>query len=150
MINFTDVLVVTGLFVLRIGVPIAIIAALAYGLRRLDQRWEAEARAQQAAERPARQVVRQQPATVKQAATVVRAGTPVAQPPYDPARQPGLLPLPDGQHCWDVKNCAEADYKQCPAYQHPDQPCWQARLQADGKIPEKCPSCEIFQKYPLN
>jgi hypothetical protein len=152
MINFADILVVIGLFVLRIGVPVAIMAALVYSLKRLDQRWEAEARAQQAAEQPARQVAKTQPATAQPVARPARVDAPVAQMPFDPTRrtQAGLLPMGENQHCWDVKACAETNYEKCAAYQHPDQPCWQARLQAEGKIPESCPSCEIFQNYPLN
>lgn len=39
-----EILVVVGLFVLRLGVPLAITLAVAYGLHRLDARWETEAR----------------------------------------------------------------------------------------------------------
>jgi hypothetical protein len=152
MINFADILVVIGLFVLRIGVPVAIMAALVYGLKRLDQRWEAEARSQQGADQPATQVAKTQPASAQAVARPARATVAATQVPFDPTRraQPGLLPTGEDQHCWDVKACAEANYKKCAAYQHQDQPCWQARLAAEGKIPETCPNCEIFQSYPLN
>jgi hypothetical protein len=40
-----EILVVVGLFILRLGVPLAIMLAIGYGLRRLDARWEAEATA---------------------------------------------------------------------------------------------------------
>jgi uncharacterized membrane protein YraQ (UPF0718 family) len=40
------VLVVVGMFLLRLGVPLAITLAVGYWLRRLDARWEAEAQAQ--------------------------------------------------------------------------------------------------------
>ncbi len=154
MFNFTDILVVIGMFILRIGVPVAVTAGLVYVLKRLDHKWEEEAQAQQAAqraiERPLERPV-QQPAVV-QAPSKVKIGVGRAQLPFDAGRlqQPGLVPRLGTQTCWDIKGCKEADYKECPAYQHPDQACWQARLQADGKIPEKCPTCEIFQRYPLN
>jgi hypothetical protein len=34
------------MFILRLGVPLALTLAVGYGLRRLDAKWEAEARAQ--------------------------------------------------------------------------------------------------------
>lgn len=40
-----ELLVIVGMFVLRLGVPLAITLAVGYGLHRLDARWEAEARA---------------------------------------------------------------------------------------------------------
>ncbi len=40
---FADSAVVAGMFVLRLGVPLAITLAVAYALRRLDAKWEAEA-----------------------------------------------------------------------------------------------------------
>ena len=46
MINFTDILVVIGMFALRFGVPLAITIGLAYLLKRLDRRWADEAWAQ--------------------------------------------------------------------------------------------------------
>ncbi len=39
----TQGLVILGLFILRLGVPLAIILAVGYGLRRLDAKWQAEA-----------------------------------------------------------------------------------------------------------
>jgi hypothetical protein len=41
-----EILLVVGMFILRLGVPLALTLAVGYGLRRLDARWEAEARAQ--------------------------------------------------------------------------------------------------------
>lgn len=40
-----EILAVVGLFVLRLGVPLAITLVVGYGLRRLDAKWEAEAQA---------------------------------------------------------------------------------------------------------
>jgi hypothetical protein len=45
-----EILMVAGIFFLRLGVPLALTLAVAYGLRRLDARWEAEALAQWAQE----------------------------------------------------------------------------------------------------
>ena len=41
-----DAVVVAGMFVLRLGVPLAITIAIGYLLRRLDAKWQAEAWAQ--------------------------------------------------------------------------------------------------------
>ena len=51
MISVTEVLYIIGLFVLRLGVPIAITLTIAYFLHRLDARWEKEARLEQEAGR---------------------------------------------------------------------------------------------------
>ena len=47
MLNFTEFLAVAGLFVLRVGIPLLIMVGLVYLLKRLDRRWEADARAAQ-------------------------------------------------------------------------------------------------------
>ncbi len=47
MFNFTDFLVLAGMFLLRFGVPAAIVIGVGYLLKRLDKRWEAEAWAEQ-------------------------------------------------------------------------------------------------------
>jgi hypothetical protein len=47
-----EILAVVGLFLLRLGVPLAITLAVGYWLRRLDAKWEAEALRQWAEEEP--------------------------------------------------------------------------------------------------
>ena len=49
----SDSLAVAGLFILRLGVPLAITLAVAYGLRRLDAKWEGEAQRQSRSPREA-------------------------------------------------------------------------------------------------
>ncbi len=161
MITFSDILAVIGLFVLRIGVPIAVIAGLAYALKRLDQRWQAEADEQlaarppaaQPAARPLKQPVKEPavsiPAAAKAAAAAVAAERERVRVVEQARLQPGLVARAPGKPCWDVKGCAKSDYEKCAAYAHPGQACWQARLEAEGKIPDGCPTCEIFQRYPL-
>ena len=39
--------IIVGMFILRLGVPLLITLLVAYWLRRLDSKWEAEARARQ-------------------------------------------------------------------------------------------------------
>ena len=46
MEGFTQALIIIGLFLLRLGVPIAITAAVAYLFHRLDLRWQREAGAE--------------------------------------------------------------------------------------------------------
>ena len=46
MDRLLEVAVITGMFVLRLGVPLAITLTVGYLFRRLDAKWQAEARAQ--------------------------------------------------------------------------------------------------------
>lgn len=43
--------VILGFFLLRLGVPLLITAAVCYGLHKLDDRWQAEAEAENATHR---------------------------------------------------------------------------------------------------
>lgn len=56
MESLPNVLLLVLMFVLRLGVPLLITVALAYGLKRLDAKWQAEAQngsqAEPAAEAP--------------------------------------------------------------------------------------------------
>ncbi len=152
MMSFLDLVVVAGMFFLRIGAPLLVMAGLVYGLKRLDRRWEAEARASRQAEA----VV--QPATRPQAprpGTVVRVPAPQPQLPWVPPPavgklpiQPGLMAAPAPQPCWEAKGCSDAMRAQCAAPQRPGVPCWQARFDAEGAIPEDCVKCDQFQRYP--
>jgi hypothetical protein len=159
MLNFADILALAGLFVLRVGVPLLIMIGLVYLLKRLDRRWEAEARAtQQRAKATGQPGV--QPAVQPQAprsATVVRVPTQQPQLPWvpppavgqRPGQQPGLMTAPAPQPCWDIKGCSDSQRTQCAAPKRPDVPCWQARFDAEGAIPEDCVKCELFQRYPM-
>jgi hypothetical protein len=42
--------IIVGMFILRLGIPLAITVFVGYCLRRLDDKWQAEAQARQAAE----------------------------------------------------------------------------------------------------
>ncbi len=129
------------LFALRILVPIAVIVLLVYALRRLDKRWEDEARMSIKRDTgvPARPAVT--PALRRGIAD--RAGP---QLPFDPAR---LVPLTAGSEkpCWEVKGCSDAARQKCLAAKSPDAPCWQAFMAAEGNIPERCVDCQVFQSY---
>jgi hypothetical protein len=150
MISLSDIVVLLGMFVVRIGIPLGVVLLLGYFLKRLDRRWEAEARAERAAAAAAEQPAAQ-PAAPR---PVRRSGVDIPGPqlPFEPVPlripQPGLV-LIDGRHCWDVKGCSEQSKAKCPATQHPDMPCWQARMESEGRMPDACPDCDIFQRYPL-
>ncbi len=163
MISFIDLLVVIGMFLVRFGAPLVIVLALGYFLKRLDARWEAEARAQreaEAAERPAQRPSVPKPA--ERPATPKRAPVPAPMPqqPFiippamarggaGQAAQPGLMAQQPAAYCWDVKQCSAEQRANCAAPQQPGMPCWQARFDAEGKIPDDCVNCDIFQRYPL-
>jgi hypothetical protein len=147
MTNFIDLMVVIGMFLLRVGVPAAITVGVVYLLKRLDRRWEMEARA----ERKAGKVV-EQPVGVP-ASPGKRTPSPelpFVPPPPAPDRriQPGVSAAQVAQPGLSAK--ASRPLKaQCSAPQNPDKPCWQARFDAEGQIPEECVSCDIFQRYPV-
>lgn len=174
MPSFLDILVVLGMMTLRFGVPALVVAALVYGLKRLDARWEAEAR-DYAAKHPEARVA-EQPAAPRPTAPALPARKPApAKAPELPfvippaikdqriqpgmtAEQPATAAQPTIQPgirasaqpaCWDAKSCSDATKGACPAPQHPDQPCWQARFDAEGQIPEDCVKCDVFQRYPM-
>lgn len=158
MLNFVDLLMIAGFFALRIGAPILVMVGLVYLLKRLDRRWEAEARATQARVQPTTQPAEQPGAAMPRRGTTVRVPTtpqpvlPWAPPPTagrTPAPQPGLMAAPMPQPCWAVKGCSDTKRANCPALQHPEAPCWQARFDAEGAIPEECVHCEVFQRYPM-
>jgi hypothetical protein len=172
MISLWDIIVVIGMFVLRIGAPLGIVLALGYFLKRLDARWEAEARMEQGEAKPA--ALTTVPSIAPGLARRLPADVPGQQLPFVPGlgrqQQPGVglapgqqlsagpglvgqshpgLALKPGQHCWDVKGCSAEAKARCPAAKSSGAPCWQARLKAEGQIPETCLTCNIFQSYPL-
>lgn len=127
------------LFVLRFGIPAALLALLAYGLRRLDGRWQEEGRAQQQVDPPSPSAVGAgapaQPATVAELPAV--SPSLMAQGPIT-KRQ--VLSTP----CWQIKQCSEQKRLSCPAFSHPSTLCWLARRQEEGYIPYSCYRCPLF------
>lgn len=65
MESLPNMLLLVLMFVLRLGVPLLITVAIAYGLKRLDARWQAEAENQAEAEPTAGAPVQPSPAPVK-------------------------------------------------------------------------------------
>ncbi len=105
---------ILGMFVLRLGVPLAVTLLVGYWLHRLDAKWQAEAQAQWEASR-------------------VQA---------EPIQSKFLEHL--NQPCWLVKGCDAATRAHCPAAQQPHLPCWLTRRSPNGQLMEACYGCEIF------
>ena len=95
---------VIGMFILRLGVPLAITLAVGYWLRRLDAKWQAEALARKA-----------------EAALIEEEKR--AEPNIEMFK---IIEQP----CWVLKNCPEDAVASCPAHRHSELPCWLARLRA--------------------
>jgi hypothetical protein len=127
--TWISILGVVGLFILRLGVPLAITLAIGYWLRRLDAKWQAEAA--QERDRLARFQLEDQ-----------------SPPSFEP--QPKLENLVvegfrvTDQPCWVFKDCPESMRLNCPAYQHPYLLCWMARRHATGQVPVDCYQCALF------
>jgi len=131
MNSLAEVLYIIGLFVLRLGVPALIILAISYFLRRLDDRWEAEARSEQEAGGATRQVAGQERNAVSL--------------PHSPLSEPLPTAFDSvGKPCWQIQDCDSIAVEGCPAHQDPNLLCWQARREAEGKIPLECYHCERF------
>jgi hypothetical protein len=117
----TETLALAVLFVLRLGVPIVVTAAIVWGLRRLDARWQAEAEAQR---------------TSHAVAAGLIASTATASP------------LAAERPCWERNDCPPEKRQQCAGCALTDIPCWMARLRADGKLPARCYGCALFRTRP--
>jgi len=119
MDGLSDALVIAGMFILRLGVPLAITLAVGYLLLRLDRKWQAEAWAEWESNR-------------------LEGGEQVEQ-------AAGAAPALVGkQPCWELKECSQAVHEQCPAFKRPNIPCWLARRRAEGRLPAACYDCELF------
>jgi hypothetical protein len=110
-----EALVIVSLFLLRLGVPLAIVLVVAYFLRRLDAKWQAEAWAEWAARSPQEEVI----AKTKE---------------LQKAERP----------CWSLKACDETARANCVAPRHLDIPCWMARRRSEGRLPTECYNCDLF------
>lgn len=125
MSRWTEIALLTGLFVLRLGIPLAVTFLIAWWLKQMDRRWQAEAATEaQRTPAPAAPVARQQAA------------------PADAGAQAFPLRVP----CWILRNCPEERKRTCPACLDQSLPCWMVRLRAERQLPRTCPGCEIFRK----
>ncbi|MCA9872894.1 MAG: hypothetical protein KC441_04550 [Anaerolineales bacterium] len=120
--------VIIVLFALRCILPLALTIGIGYLMNRMVDKWEREAAAQQADEKPAPET-----GPVPAPAPVITA---VAK-----EKRPSIA-LP----CWVTRNCDPARRAACPACQQRDKPCWVARLAAEGVLPATCPTCPVYQQ----
>jgi len=90
----------------RLGIPIGLTILLAWGLRRLDSHWQADAESK-AAQADVRQV----------AVSQIR--------------------------CWEMQGCSAERRQTCPAYKHPEMPCWVTRSR-NGHLGEACRDCHVL------
>jgi hypothetical protein len=51
-----------------------------------------------------------------------------------------------GVPCWQINNCTEANFKDCPAYAEPDTACWEHFRDRTGNVREDCIGCGIFRR----
>ena len=65
MDGLLQVAIVVGMFILRLGVPLLITLLVAYWLRRLDKKWQAEAQTRQEEQTQEKQASTPNPAAVK-------------------------------------------------------------------------------------
>jgi hypothetical protein len=110
-----DLAVIAGMFLLRIGVPLGLTLVVAYFLRRLDARWQAEAWAEWEASHSQEEVIAK-----------------------------AKLLQPSEACCWSQKGCDEAARANCATPKQPDIPCWLARRRSEGKLPAECYNCAQF------
>ncbi len=106
--------IVLALFLLRLGIPLAVIVLISGWLKRLDTRWAAEASAYGRAKAWDAQATAQQ---------MVQALTPP---------------------CWVQRACPADQRAHCAANQQPTLPCWLARMRQEGHLPTACVNCAIF------
>lgn len=135
--KFLDLLTIVGFFLLRIGIPLLITFGVGYFLRRLDARWEMEARQEGMQPQPQSQP-RPRPA---QPRPVIPS---ILPQPLAAAAGAGAGVDQFHQPCWDLRDCDPELMQTCPAALHPEIPCWLARREMEGKIPEACYHCVLF------
>lgn len=119
-----ELLSLLGLFVLRIGVPVALIGLLTWWLARLDRKWQAEP------------IVRPPlPAAMTGSSTSEPSST-------DDASNRPIIQVP----CWVFRACSPERRAKCAVYQAQDcsRPCWRIHLARDGRLPAGCRTCAIF------
>jgi hypothetical protein len=115
MDTMREVLTIVLFFVIRLGIPALVVGVVGWGLRRLDERWEEDAQRR-----------RREALSVEVNEVVVPA-------------------VADSKPCWEVKACPDERKSRCPAFLAPALPCWIARRNAEGCLPDGCPLCVLFR-----
>jgi hypothetical protein len=121
MTEFQAAAVMVGLFALRCVVPLIVTVGLCYLMNQLVKRWELQ-------EEEAGALTGSAPAA---GGAIPLAGAVPVEP---------LLSLP----CWITQNCEETKRATCAAVRLPGVPCWQARRETEGALPDPCPPCPRY------
>lgn len=121
MNDFQATTVLVALFALRCVLPIMLMAAIAYGMKRLVKHWEREEAG----------AFGSQPAI-----PLPMIATPIEQSPK--------ITIP----CWVFNDCDEGVRETCPAYITKAPLCWLARLGSDGRVSAKCANCPLYTEAP--
>ena len=106
---------VASIFLLRVGVPVAITIGGVHLFRRMDMRWQTQDW-KHWAER-----------------LETTGGVP---------GQNWLSRL--ANPCWDENGCEKSALAKCSAHSHQSVPCWMARRATEGTMPAKCHHCERY------
>ncbi len=51
--------------------------------------------------------------------------------------------------CWESRDCPPEKRNSCPAFAHPEEPCWQIFRDDQGRLMETCLTCEVFREAPV-
>ncbi len=115
---------------IRIVIPLLVTVLIAWGLRKLDARWQHEAEEQR--ERVLRSARTAAPALLR----LTKGGN-------------GRKPPPVSPNCWEWRHCPPETRNACPAYLQAGIPCWQVFRGTSGRLPEECLECDVFRVAPV-
>lgn len=115
------VFAVIGLFVLRLGVPLALMVLLSWVVSRYVQRQEAE--------------------------EFLMDGELASAEEPQPETTAFVIPAKDAPSaCWDIKGCSADERADCPAALRPGLPCWLAKQLVTGSLSPNCEQCAVYQQ----
>lgn len=111
-----DILALGFLAVLRFGVPLAVIAGVAYLLIRYSK-----------------------------AQVQADIQTPREAEALAPAEWAKAITVPPAIPCWEQKKCDAATRANCAAYRRSHVPCWLAVQVAEGQLRSGCLTCDLYR-----
>ncbi len=112
--NPSEFPIMLSLIIVRLGIPIAVMLAVIWALRRLDWQWQ----------RTSRPLV----------SGACDAAPEASQPNFASRLGP----------CWEFKACPEEKRTKCPVFQTRADRCWLMYLQRDGRVTGNCRTCGLF------
>lgn len=60
-------------------------------------------------------------------------------------QQNAALAYAPDTRCWDIHPCPDEQRLACPAFIHPETPCWQHFRAPNGDLRSSCLACELFR-----